>query len=259
MARWPEGSIIAAMVFTLGAVSALALWDSRREAAAALEDFGDSQGLLAQSVAGQLGARLASVERDAQRLASGAPATEAGEPYLATRIRPRSEPRPALGSNGAVLISVPVPEDRRADLEVSPSALFSEVGRIERANALAVWFLPPDSDALLSTDGRRVRLDELRSALEGGDTTVRLSGASAEAASLPRRTALAGLAHANVGGLGRWGVAVVASAAREREREARAQTRLLWTLLLGAVIVSSFGGFALRKTTLPYRGSYRSP
>jgi hypothetical protein len=259
MARWPEGSIIAAMVCTLAAVSALALWDSQREAAAALEDFGDSQGLLAQSVAGQLGARLAAVERDAHRLASGAPATEAGEPYLATGIRPRSEPRPALPSNGAVLISVPLPDDRRADIELSPSSLFSEVGRIERANELAVWFLPPDSDALLSTDGRRVRLEALREALDNGGTTLRLSDAEAEEASLPRRTALAGLAHANVGALGRWGVAVVASAERERDRETRAHARLLSTLLLTAVLVSTFGGFALRKPTLPYRGSYRSP
>jgi hypothetical protein len=239
------------MVCALGALSGLAFWDSRREAAAALEDFGESQGLLAQSVAGQLGARLAAVERDARRLANGTPALEAGEPYVAARIRLRAEPRPAPPSNGAVPISVPLTDDRRADLELSPSALFSEVGRIERANELVVWFLPPDSDALLSTDGRRVRLNALRTALEGGDTTVRLSGANAEEASLPRRTALAGLAHANVGALGRWGVAVVASVQRERDREARARTRLLWTLLLGAVIVSSFGGFALRSARNP--------
>jgi signal transduction histidine kinase len=58
---------------------------------------------------------------------------------------------------------------------------------------------------------------------------------------------MAGLAYVDAGQLGRWGVLAVASAARERDREKRAQGRLLLGVLLASGLVLTFGGVALRK------------
>ena len=58
---------------------------------------------------------------------------------------------------------------------------------------------------------------------------------------------MAGLAYVDAGALGRWGVAVVASAARERDREKRALGRLVLSVLVTSGLVLAFGGVALRK------------
>jgi two-component system NtrC family sensor kinase len=181
--------LVASMLAAVAVVGLLACWDDARESQAALDAFAESQGLLARSVAAELGAQLA------------------------------SSPTPAL---------------------------FEGAARLERPNALEIRFLPPGSGELLTTDGRRVRLDVLVHALEGDGVSLRLSRAEAEQASLPARTAFAGLAHVADPAGGRWGVAVIASAQRERDRENRARNRLLLAVALAAALVLTFGGLALR-------------
>jgi signal transduction histidine kinase len=58
---------------------------------------------------------------------------------------------------------------------------------------------------------------------------------------------MAGLARVDGDGLGHWGVAAVASAARERDREKRAQWRLVLSVMVTSGLVLAFGAVALRK------------
>jgi signal transduction histidine kinase len=118
--------------------------------------------------------------------------------------------------------------------------------RIERAGELAVLLAAPDGDALWTTAGARIDSPPLRDALAAGLTALRLSRPEAAQIGLPARTAMAGLAQVDAGALGRWGVVVVASAARERDREKRALWRLVLGVLVASGLVLAFGGIALR-------------
>jgi two-component system NtrC family sensor kinase len=228
-------------------VAALAYWDETRESAAALDDFADSQALLSQSVAGDFAARLEAIHRDAVRLAQGSTPLELADAYVAHAVHTAQEAPFSPPADGrAQVLSLPLQDGRRVDFLVSTAVLFSGASHLERPNALAVWFLPPDGGGLLSTDGRRIRFEPLRQALETGAVSLRLPRPDPAQLSLPPRTAFAGLARVAAGGFGRWGVAVVASAERERDRESRALTRLLLAAGLAAGLVLTFGGLALR-------------
>ncbi|HEX3771175.1 MAG TPA: HAMP domain-containing sensor histidine kinase, partial [Polyangiaceae bacterium] len=87
----------------------------------------------------------------------------------------------------------------------------------------------------------------LRAALDGDVPALRLERPQAAQVGLPARTAMAGFAHVDAGPLGRWGVAAVASAARERDREKRALGRLLLSVFVTSALVIAFGGAALRR------------
>ena len=128
----------------------------------------------------------------------------------------------------------------------SRSELLGGVSRLDRPNSLAVLVRTPAGD-LLASDGREVRSPEISAALAGGRSTLRLAGPQAAALGLPERTAMAGLAHLDAGGGGRWGVAVVASAERQRDRERWARGRLVLATALAAGLVVGFGGHALRR------------
>jgi signal transduction histidine kinase len=58
---------------------------------------------------------------------------------------------------------------------------------------------------------------------------------------------MAGLATVDAGVLGKWGVAVVATAQRVRDREIRGKRRLILGVVLAAALVTLFGGWAMRK------------
>jgi len=137
-------------------------------------------------------------------------------------------------------------------LEAAPESdakvaeLLRGVNHLGGPSALAVVAQTP-TGAILTVDGREVRLPELASALAEGHATVRLAGAQAARLGLPERTAMAGLAHLDAGHLGRWGVAVVASAERQRDRERWARLRLVLSTSLAAALVVGFGGHALRR------------
>jgi signal transduction histidine kinase len=75
---------------------------------------------------------------------------------------------------------------------------------------------------------------------------VKLARTEAAELGLPARTAVAGLARVADGTGGAWGIAVAASAERQRDREQRSQWRVILALVLGSVLVLGFGGVALR-------------
>ena len=91
-------------------------------------------------------------------------------------------------------------------------------------------------------DGTAVRSPPLDGAVARHEPTVRLGRPDARAIGLPERTAVAGIARARDGRA----VVVVASALRVRDREIRAQNRLLLGIILAALLVGIFGGIALR-------------
>ncbi|HEY2029741.1 MAG TPA: HAMP domain-containing sensor histidine kinase [Myxococcales bacterium] len=146
----------------------------------------------------------------------------------------------SIASNLQTRLSL-MPAD--AVLRLSPEQLFGGLSRLDRPNESLLFIAEPGKDDLLALDGRRIVSPPLQRALQNGAATVRLSRAEALALGLPERTAIAGLSRI----AGGWGVAVVTSALRERDRERRAAMRLLLSVAVAALIVGAFGGLALRE------------
>lgn len=149
---------------------------------------------------------------------------------------------------GALRSHLPLPEHggRSAEVGVSPIELLDRLQDIERAGDLKVLVGAPGQEGLLGLNGRLVRSPALRDAVDRGMSTLRLSRSEATEVGLTARTAVAGIAHVDVSS-GHWAVLAVASAARERDREKRAQGRLVLGVVLASGLVLSFGGLALRK------------
>ncbi len=85
---------------------------------------------------------------------------------------------------------------------------------------------------------------------EGAGAEVRaiqLSRAEAAELGLPARMAVAGIARIDAGPLGAWDVAVIATAKVERDRERRAQWRLVLGVAVAGALVLAFGSAAVRR------------
>jgi two-component system, NtrC family, sensor kinase len=111
---------------------------------------------------------------------------------------------------------------------------------IERPGSLRLLLRAPGAASFRTTDGRELDAPEIAAALDAGQTSLRLSRPQAAHLGMPPRTALAGLARA-----GDWGVATVATAERERDREQRARWRLVLAVSFAGGLVVAFGGAAL--------------
>ncbi len=103
-----------------------------------------------------------------------------------------------------------------------PVELLAAVRGIERKGVVRVLLGRPGGSDLVGSDGTIVAAPAIAQALATGQKSLRLSRPQAAGLALPARTAVAGLERVDVGGLGRWGVAVVATAQAERDRELRA-------------------------------------
>jgi two-component system NtrC family sensor kinase len=123
-----------------------------------------------------------------------------------------------------------------ANLEDVPSAL----ARLERSRSIVVVEQGPDG-ALRRPDGTLVQSAPLNAAIAQRARTLVLGHEAAAAVGLPRRTAVAGIAR-NAQGRA---LVVVASAVHERDREIRAQERLVLGIALAALLAFGFGGIAL--------------
>ncbi len=203
------------MVLAIAAVTALAWWDDQREADAALRDLESQQTVVASSLAASLQAHLAFVERDAA-LVADAGAAGPSEPYSPSVVRAAGAPAAAAPGPARFILSVPLADARSVDLGVSAAQLLGIDPRSERTGDLTVLLSAPGDSSLHALDGQSVDSPALRTALDENARALRLDRPQAAQVGLPARTAMAGLAHVDAGALGRWGVAVVASAARER-------------------------------------------
>jgi two-component system, NtrC family, sensor kinase len=234
------------MVLAIAGVTALAWWDDQREADAALRDLETQQTVVALSLAASLRAHLAFIERDAPRVAGSGPG-DASERYSSETVRAEGAPPTVAHDPGRFTLSVPLAGARYVDLGVSAAQLLGTDPQSGRSGDLTVFLSVPGDLSLHALDGRSVSSSALRTALDGNAGALRLDRPQAAQVGLPARTAMAGLAHVNAGPLGDWGVAVVASAARERDREKRALWRLVLSVLVTTALVLAFGGAALRK------------
>jgi signal transduction histidine kinase len=178
------GAMLAAVI----AVAAIAYWDAKREAAAALVDFAGFQITLARGLA----------------------TTVTHNPTTA------ADPR--------------TPET-------------AHLRQVEIPGHLSVLVATKGRTGLVRTDGLVVRSPAIEVALAHGDSWAALSHDDAAALGFPPRTAVAGFAPLGSGAT----LAVVATAQEERDREFRAQLRLVLGVSLGACLVFAFGGLALRK------------
>jgi len=241
------------MIAAVVGVGSLAYWDDARESAAVLEEFGQEQATLADTVAVSLATRLEDVRRDALVFADDAAngrrtSAQLSNDYLDVKVVDASAPPPSEPADGqGFALSVPAHEGRRVQLVVSASELFAGLGRSQRPNAVTVLILPPRADHFLTPDGRTLKHAAVLDALKDGGSTLTVPKEEAGRLGLPPRMARVGLARVDAGPLGRWGVAVAATASRERDRERRDRLRLVLSIALAAGLVLAFGGFALRK------------
>ena len=197
------------MLLAIVAMAGLAYVDEDREGAAALADFAQEQTTLAESLAGALSAYLSAVRPDVLDAAQAQP-------------------------------------ESRSVLERYLSAVVHSSAEAERASRRIILLQAPGTADFRATDGRFIAAPTILAALEQGRTYLRLAPSEAGQLGLPARTALAGLAHVDAGPAGRWGIAAVASAERERDRERWARWRLILSVATASGLVLSFGGLAMR-------------
>jgi signal transduction histidine kinase len=204
------------MVLTIGAVALVAYWDEQREFSAALRDFAGEQTALAQAVATALRAEL-----------------------VGTTVRIGShseEPRArATASDSA-----------RLELTRTVARFLAAERPVERPRSLRVLVQSPFDPGLETSTGPTLRSTAIEAGLATGAASLRLGRSEAFDLGLPARLAMAGLAQFEAGDAGKWGIAVVASAESERDREVLAQLRLALSVVVASGLVLAFGGLALR-------------
>lgn len=130
-----------------------------------------------------------------------------------------------------------------ARLEVAPRP---DVARLLAGSGGSVLLRPPGDRFFYAAAGARFDSRPLRAALDGGRSVARLTREEAAALGLPRRVAIVGTAWTDAGPRGRWGVAAVASAGPERDRQTRARWRLVIGVTLAGGLVLALGGYGLR-------------
>ncbi len=215
-ARVRTPSLLLWMALAIGVVALAAYLDEQREFAAALADFAGEQTALAQAIGTALSAQL--VRTDASALA------------------------PAVG--GTVTSSADV--DTRLKLAQKAKEFLVAARAAERPPLVRLLLQGPFGPGLSTSDGRIIRCLPIEGGLNRGASWIRLSRREAASLGLPARTAMAGLAKVDAGNAGLWGIAVVASAQRERDREVFAQLRLALSVVVASGLVLAFGGLALR-------------
>ncbi|HVR11911.1 MAG TPA: HAMP domain-containing sensor histidine kinase [Thermoanaerobaculia bacterium] len=133
------------------------------------------------------------------------------------------------------------------------SRLFRGLDQLERPGAVHLFLLPPGRGAFVAPSGQVVDEPQLHRALMSGQRWVQVGREAASRLGLPPRLAIAGLAWADAGAGGRWGVVVAATAWRERDRSVRARWMVVATLLMVAAVIGIFGSVALRLQAEEFR------
>lgn len=126
-------------------------------------------------------------------------------------------------------------------------SLLAGAHRLEHAHELMVLVSRPGQGGFLTTDRRLIPSSRVHAALERGDATVQVPRDEAATFGLPRRLAIAGLARVGSTNETSWGVVVLASAQRIRDRERHGWWRLGATTFIVTAVVAAFGAIAQRR------------
>jgi two-component system NtrC family sensor kinase len=137
-------------------------------------------------------------------------------------------------------------QQSQTGIEQATHQFLSAVRSAERPHLVRLLVQGPLGPGLATSDGPVIRAPAIEGAFASGASSIRLARPEAAALGLPARTALAGLARVDAGAAGHWGIAVVASAQRERDRELYAQWRLVLSVFVASGLVLVFGGLAMR-------------
>lgn len=122
--------------------------------------------------------------------------------------------------------------------------------RLEQPGDLMVLVARPHAEGFLSTDNRIIPSKRLRTALDAGEESVQIPRDESVGFGLPRRMAIAGVARVTVPNGGTWGLVVVSSARRLRDRQLVEERRLAGTVVVVAVVAIAFGVLARRREKL---------
>jgi signal transduction histidine kinase len=138
------------------------------------------------------------------------------------------------------------------------AAIRDVVAPIEEAGAVVALLRAPGGTCLGRPSGGEVCMPRIQAAIDGvacsvesartaATCSLRLSRDESVSVGLPPRTGMAGVATFIAPDGARHGVAIVATAARERDRERRAAARIVLSFVVASGLVLAFGSLALRK------------
>ena len=201
-------SLTAAMMLSIAVIIAGAVWSAASQRNAALDDFSHEQALLASAVGIDFENRL--------------------ERHLAT-------------------VDSPTEIDERTIIDEVVLELLEGARRLERTGALLVMVARPGQQGFLTTDRRVIPSARIRAALDGSGAFVEIPGEEAPGFGLPNRRAVAGIARVAARGHGPWGVVVLASAERLRDRQKLETWRISVTVVITTMVVGALGAIARRR------------
>lgn len=230
------------MVLAIAVIAGIAYWDEEREARAALDEFAGEQSTLAEGLSRALAERLAVIERDTLEGARDLPNGDERALARGVRVRRADTTTPhdpsvfQFAPAASLVATVPI------------ARVLNAIRAVDRPGALAVFVrVPSENTWVAASDARHLEAPFLSDAVQHGHHSAQLTRPDAASLGLPARMAMAGLSRVDAGALGTWDVAVVATAMAERDRERRAQIRLLLSVALASSLVLAFGGLALKK------------
>lgn len=244
---------LVAIIGSIVTITSAALLEVWSEEQAGLDAFAEEQAVVARSLAVLVEERLRTVRKDAQLIAESADEGRRAtwtvlSPYADLRLRREGEPKLVVPPpSTSFVLTVALPDRRVVDLALPHAAITSMFSKFERPGQQVLLLLPPRENAFRAPDGRSIAFPSLSRALHGGTTSMRLLRDEARLLGLVPRLAVAGLASVDAGELGMWGIAAVVSAERLRDRERRARTRVVLSVLLSGGLVAAFGSIALRR------------
>lgn len=145
-------------------------------------------------------------------------------------------------------------EQRRSDAELgdlareqaavaeaaTPRLAAGTLADLEKPGTTRLVVIRPDDRPRL-LDGAPIDMAGLSDAIARGQRVARIGADSATRIGLPSRTAMAGIARTDDG----TAIAIISTAADQRDRDRAGQERLVGSILLAVGLVSAFGGLAL--------------
>ncbi|MDF2695241.1 MAG: Signal transduction histidine kinase [Labilithrix sp.] len=141
--------------------------------------------------------------------------------------------------------AAPIDESRIID-EIVLELLAGARG-LEKQGQLLVLVARPGEQGFLTRDRRIIPSARIRAAVDGGATSVVIPREEAPTFGLPRRKAVAGVSRVAARGRGPWGIVVLASAERLRDRQQRDDWRLGCTVIVATAVVAGLGSIARRR------------